>query len=48
MWIIFIVDRETGREWKEEYDNYQDYRKRLIKLNYSKKLMVSGVVRPLD
>ena len=40
MYFIEIKDTKTGKEWKEEFDSYYLFRKRLIKLSYSKTLKI--------
>ena len=37
---ILIQDIKTGRTWEETYDSYYLYRKRCIKLSYSKRLKI--------
>lgn len=40
MYYIEIVDLSTNKRWTEEYVSYYMFRKRVIKLGYSKKLMI--------
>ena len=40
MYFIKIFDITTNKNWKEEFDSYYLFRKRVIKLKYSKKLVV--------
>lgn len=40
MYFINIYDKTTNKSWKEEFDSYYFFRKRAIKLKYSKKLKV--------
>lgn len=40
MYTITILDLSTHKTWQETYDSYYLYNKRLIKLRYSKKLVV--------
>lgn len=40
MYYIKILDFTTNRTWKEEFDSYYLFRKRVIKLKYSNKLMI--------
>ena len=40
MYYIIIMDLTTGKEWKEEFDSYYFFRKRVMKLKYSKKLII--------
>jgi len=42
MLFINIYDNSTGKLWKEEFDSYYLFRKRVIKLGYSKKLMITS------
>lgn len=42
MYYINITDLETSKSWKEEFDSYYFFRKRVIKLKYSKKLVVTS------
>ena len=40
MYFIRIYNSETNKSWKEEFESYYFFRKRVTKLKYSKKLMV--------
>lgn len=40
MYFINIYDKTTDKSWKEEFESYYFFRKRVTKLKYSKKLMV--------
>lgn len=40
MYYIKILDFTTNRTWQEEFDSYYLFRKRVIKLKYSNKLMI--------
>lgn len=40
MLFINVYDNTTGKSWKEEFNSYYFFRKRVIKLGYSKKLQV--------
>ena len=42
MFYINILDKSTGKSWKEEFDSYYLFRKRVTKLKYSKKLMMTS------
>ena len=42
MYFINIYDKTTNKNWKEEFDSYYLFRKRVIKLNYSKKLFITS------
>lgn len=42
MFYINILDKSTGKSWKEEFDSYYLFRKRVVKLNYSKKLRITS------
>lgn len=39
-YFINIYDNSTSKSWKEEFESYYLFRKRYIKLKYSKKLVV--------
>lgn len=40
MYFINIYDKTTDKSWKEEFESYYFFRKRVTKLKYSKKLIV--------
>ena len=40
MYYIEILDLSTNKRWTEEFTSYYIFRKRVIKLGYSKKLMI--------
>lgn len=40
MYYIDIYDNSTKKSWREEFDSYFNFRKRVIKLKYSKKLVI--------
>lgn len=42
MYFINITDNTTNKSWKEEFDSYYLFRKRVVKLNYSKKLRITS------
>lgn len=42
MLFINIYDKSTGKSWREEFDSYYFFRKRVIKLEHSKKLFVTS------
>lgn len=42
MYFINIVDNITKKSWCENYDSYYLFRKRVIKLRYSKKLHITS------
>lgn len=42
MYYINIYDNSTGNSWKEEFDSYYLFRKRVTKLKYSKKLKITS------
>ena len=42
MYFINIYDKTTDKSWKEEFDSEYLFRKRLAKLKYSKKLVVTS------
>lgn len=39
---INIYDKTTNKNWKEEFESYYFFRKRITKLKYSKKLVVTS------
>ena len=41
-YFINIFDTTTNKKWREEFDSYYFFRKRLTKLKYSKKLVVTS------
>ena len=41
-YFINIYDKTTGNAWREECDSYYFFRKRVTKLKYSKKLVVTS------
>lgn len=42
MYFINITDNTTNKSWKEEFNSYYLFRKRVIKLGYSKKLRITS------
>ena len=40
MYYIKIYNKETGKTWTEEFTSYYEFRKRVNKLKYSKKLLI--------
>lgn len=42
MYFINIYDKSTSKSWREEFDSYYMFRKRVIKLGYSKKLVITS------
>lgn len=42
MYFINIYDKTTDKSWIEEFDSYYLFRKRVIKLKYSKKLIITS------
>lgn len=40
MYYIEIYDNKTDKTWTEKFDSYYLFRKRIIKLKYSKKLII--------
>lgn len=40
MYELTIYDKEKDRKWVEYYDSYYLFRKRIIKLRYSKRLII--------
>lgn len=39
---INIYDKTTGKSWCEEFESYYLFRKRVTKLKYSKKLVITS------
>lgn len=48
MYYINIYDNSTGNSWKEEFDSYYLFRKRVMKLKYSKKLKITSRSNMVD
>lgn len=42
MYFINIYDKITGKSWQEEFDSYYLFSKRVTKLKYSKKLVITS------
>lgn len=42
MYFINIYDKTTNKAWCENFDSYYLFRKRVIKLKYSKKLIITS------
>lgn len=42
MYFIRIYNSETNKSWKEEFESYYLFKKRVNKLKYSKKLVVTS------
>lgn len=42
MLFINIYDNTTGKRWEETFDSYYLFRKRVSKLQYSKKLQITS------
>ena len=42
MYFINIYDKTTCKCWKEEFQSYFDFRKRVVKLGHSKKLFITS------
>ena len=42
MYYINILDISNNKTWCEEFDSYYFFRKRVIKLKYSKKLQITS------
>ena len=40
MYFIRVYDIETKKSWLEDFDSYYFFRKRVIKLKHSKKLLM--------
>ena len=42
MYFINIYDKSTNKSWEEKFKSYYFFRKRVTKLKYSKKLVVTS------
>lgn len=42
MYFIRIYNSETNKSWQEEFDSYYLFSKRVTKLKYSKKLVITS------
>lgn len=42
MYYINIYDKTTGKSWKEDFSSYYFFEKRVKKLKYSKKLVITS------
>ena len=42
MYFINIYDKTTNKSWEERFTSYYFFRKRVTKLKYSKKLVVTS------
>ena len=42
MYFINIFDTTTNKTWREEFESYYFFRKRVTKLKYSQKLVVTS------
>lgn len=48
MFYINIYDLTTGNTWREDFESYYLFKKRVNKLRYSKKLQVTSRSNLLD
>jgi hypothetical protein len=48
MYFINIVDKTTQKGWCETFDSYYLFRKRVMKLKYSKKLVMTSYSNLID
>jgi hypothetical protein len=48
MYEINIYDISTDKYWKETFDSYYLFRKRVVKLKYSRKLMITSRSNLID
>jgi hypothetical protein len=48
MFYINIYDNTTNKMWREEFESYYLFKKRVNKLRYSKKLQVTSRSNLLD
>ena len=42
MYFINIYDKSANKSWEEKFESYYFFRKRLTKLKYSKKLIITS------
>lgn len=42
MYFINIYDKSTSKSWQEDFDSYYLFSKRVTKLKYSKKLVITS------
>ena len=42
MYFINIYDNTTNKSWEETFYDYELFKKRVIKLNYRKKLVITS------
>ena len=42
MYFINIYDKSTNKSWEEKFESYYFFRKRVTKLKYSKKLVITS------
>ena len=42
MYFINVFDKVTEKSWRELFDSYHLFRKRVVKLKYSKKLVITS------
>ena len=42
MYFIRVLDKKTDKQWKEEFYDYEIFRKRFYRLKYSKRLVVTS------
>lgn len=43
MYFINIFDKSTNKSWQEEFESYYLFNKRVTKLKYSKKLVITSM-----
>lgn len=48
MYFIKIYDKENDKSWQENFDSYYLFRRRYIKLKYSKKLVMTSYSNSID
>lgn len=48
MYFINILDNTTNKTWKELFDSYYLFRKRVTKLKHSKKLVMTSYSNLID
>ena len=48
MFYVNILDKSTGKSWKEEFDSYYLFKRRYNKLRFSKKLVMTSYSNLID
>ena len=48
MFYLNILDKSTNKSWREQFESYYLFRKRVNKLKFSKKLVVTSRSNMID